>query len=230
MESAEEFYKQAMLLFTDGRYEEAALQLEKALKINDRNADVMEALGVIYERLSRLDEAIILFRNLARIDPGHLMAHSNLSRILAKQGKIAEAEVEQAHARRISWKHQLKERQTSQPAFTIQERVERYKKVIELAPDDVLGYFSLGSAYLESSRWIEAERTFRQALAIDPAHSSSYLGLGQALQEQKKVREAVEVFEKGIPVAEKLGDMIPFKKMSARLREIHEKKEDGINS
>ncbi len=224
METPESFFKQAMRFFQEERYEEAARELEKALHINDRHADTLEALGVIYERLNRLDEATQLFKKLSHVDPDNIMVHSNLSRIYGKQGRIAEAEAEQAAARRVSWKHQLKERQSSQPSFTVEERIDRYKRVIELAPTDVLGYFSLGSAYLEAGKWREAEETFKQALNVDPEHSSSHLGLGQALQEQNKLAEAVQAYQKGIPIAEKHGDMIPVKKMSARLKEIQDQK------
>ena len=224
METPESLFKQAMQFFQEERYEEAARQLEKALHMNDRHADTLEALGVIYERLNRLEEATLLFKKLSHVDPDNIMVHSNLSRIYGKQGRIAEAEAEQAAARRVTWKHQLKDRQSAQPSFTIDERIERYKRVIELAPTDVLGYFSLGSAYTEAGKWREAEETFKQALNVDPEHSSSYLGLGQALQEQTKLSEAIQTYRKGISVAEKHGDMIPFKKMSARLREIQDQK------
>lgn len=224
MENTDALFKKAMHLFSEDRYEDARLVLETALQINDRHADTLEALGVIYERLNRPDDAVTLFKKLSHVEPDNLMAHSNLSRIYAKQGKIAEAEAEQAEARRISWKHQLKERQTSQPNFTLKERIDRYKRVIEIAPNDVLGYFSLGSAYIEGGNWIEAETAFRKAISVDPEHSSSYLGLGQALQEQNRVDDAVQIFQTGITISERRGDMIPFKKMSARLKEIRGKK------
>lgn len=223
MKPFKELIEEAMRLFKADRYEEAALFLEEAVKLEGQNADALEALGVMYRKLNRWDDAIAVFQKLSRLNPESIMAHTNLSQIYMEQGKISEAEREQAEARRLTWKDQLKSRVSTQAQFSVEEQIERYRKVIEFDPKDVLGYFSLGSVYMSAQLWGKAEEAYRKALEVDPEHSSSFFGLGYVLQEQGKVAEAAKVFEMGIPIAGRKGDMIPFKKMSARLREIRAK-------
>lgn len=227
MKSPQDLYQKALGLFKERRIEEASKLLEEAVSLDERYADALEALGVMYHRLNRLDEAIAAFKRLSKVEPDSIMAHTNLSQIYVAQGKISEAEAEQNEARRLTWKLQLKERRDERPAVSVEEQIQKFKKIIDLDPNDVLGYFSLGRVYAEAGRWEEASAAFSKALEVDGEHSSSYLGLGQALQEQGEFDQAARVFEKGIPVAERRGDMIPFKKMSARLNEIRSRKKPG---
>ena len=226
MKSPQDLFNEAMSFFKANKYKEAAQALEKAVVIDERYADALEALGVMYMKLERSHDAIDVFKKLSRIDPDNIMAHTNLSQIYVKEGKITEAEAEQAEARRLTWKYQLKSRQAIQPTLTFDEEISRYKRVIEFDPNDVLGYFSLAGVYVSAKQWKEAEKAYAKALEVNPEHSASYFGLGQSLQEQGKFEEAAQVFEKGIPIAERKGDLIPFKKMSARLNEIREKRKN----
>ena len=97
------------------------------------------------------------------------------------------------------------------------EKIERFKKVIALDSNDVLGYYSLGDAYLENGKVREAIDSFSKGLEVDPQHSSSYYGLGQAYQAVGENEKAREVYLKGIRVAEARGDVMTQKKMEALL-------------
>lgn len=228
MEEAERLYHESLQLFRSGRLTDAVSRLEKSVSLNPRYADALEVLGVLYEKTGRLDEAVQAMKQLVHIAPDHVMAHANLSRFYVQKGMILEAEQEQGEARRLSWKAELRTQKagakTGNPEEEerarkqeIENRIERYKKVIALDPADVLGYFSMGSALLDAQRLGEAHTAFEQAISVDSGHSPSYFSLGLVLESLGKKEEAVKIYEKGIPVAEKRGDMIPLKKMQARL-------------
>ena len=228
-DQASRLYHEAISLSQNGNFEPAIARLEEAIQLNPNFPDALEVLGIYYSRVNRLDEAIETMKRLAHVSPNHIMAHTNLSRFYVQKGMILEAEQEQAEARRLSWKAELKtqklagaksktpEEEARDQVKDIESRMERYKKVIQLDPKDVLGYFSLGSTYLEAKRLDDAKLTFEQAIQIDPKHSPSYFSLGLALESLGRKQEAVEIYQKGIPVAESRGDMIPLKKMQARL-------------
>lgn len=232
MEETHTLYQNAIELFRKGELQEAIVQLEEALRLDWDFPDALEALGVLYSKVDRLDDAIEAMKRLAKISPNHVMAHANLSRFYVQKGMILEAEQEQAEARRLSWKAELKaERSVSSKAAErsseadaedekrdLESRISRYQKVIQLDPKDVLGYFSLGTAYLEGKRLEEARKAFEQAIQVDPQHSPSYFNLGVTLESLKEPSKAVEVYRKGIKVAEDRGDIIPLRKMEARLR------------
>ena len=229
MDEANRLYQEAVVLSQNKNFEPSIAKLEEAIRLNSNFPDALEVLGLLYSKANRLDDAIEMMKRLTCVAPNHIMAHTNLSRFYVQKGMILEAEQEQAEARRLSWKAELKEQKLAgakskspeeearDQAKDIETRINRYQKVIELDPNDVLGYFSLGSTYLDAKRLEEAQATFEKAITVDPNHSPSYFSLGLALESLGRKKEAVQIYQKGVPVAESKGDMIPQKKMQARL-------------
>ena len=231
MEEAERLYQESLTLFRTGNLDQAIAKLEEVLVLDPQQLDALETLGVLYSKVDRLDEAIEAMNRLAKLSPNHIMAHTNLSRFYVQKGMILEAEQEQAEARRLSWKAELQaqkavgrlkektpEEEAKDREREIESRIERYRKVIELDPDDVLGYFSLGTAFMDAKRLDEARSAFEKAVSVEPNHSPSYFNLGVVLESLGNAEEACKVYERGIPVADRRGDMIPLRKMEARLK------------
>ena len=214
-------YEEALALFRRENITAAVAKLESILARDPAFEDACEALALLYQRLDRLEEAIEMAKRWVRLNPTAIMAHTNLSRFYMAKGMIAEAEHEQAEARRLGWIQELKQKKMTLPKVDLEEKIGRFKKVIALDPEDVLGYYSLGDAYVESRRYREAVEIFSKGLEKDPRHSSSYLGLGQAYEALGEKEKAAEIFRKGIAVADEKGDMVPLRKMQARLAAVH---------
>ncbi|MBI4357965.1 MAG: tetratricopeptide repeat protein [Candidatus Omnitrophica bacterium] len=230
MEEAERLYHKSVALFRSGNLTQAISILKEVLALKPDFPDALETLGVLYSKVDQLDDAIEVMKRLARVSPNHIMAHTNLSRFYIQKGMVLEAEREQAEARRLSWKAELQAQKGTGPIKRkspeelareeeeeIQGRIERYRKVIELDPKDVLGYFSLGTALLDAERLEEARDAFEKAVTVDAHHSPSYFSLGVVLEALGRKEEAVHIYERGIQVADARGDMIPLRKMEARL-------------
>jgi tetratricopeptide (TPR) repeat protein len=67
-------------------------------------------------------------------------------------------------------------------------------------------FYDQGLAYLHSFVWIEAARSFHQALRADSSLAMAYLGLSDAYVGLQELPEALEAFEKAQSFAEKLTD------------------------
>ena len=70
------------LCFDSGRYDDAALAYEKALAIDDTNADVWTDLGVMYRRQGRPQKAIEAFDHAIAVDNRHEVARFNKGVVL----------------------------------------------------------------------------------------------------------------------------------------------------
>lgn len=213
-------YASALEDYKSARLDSAISKLHQILEADDRFEDAYEALSVILYNQKRYDDAIVLLKKWVAVNPDALMAHTNLSRCYVAKGMIAEAEQEQAEARRLTWKAELKAKNRDLPKIDYEEQISRYKKVIAFDPADVLGYFSLGNVYLDAGKKREAWETFQKAVETDPKHSASYYGLGLALESLGDIKKAREVYERGIQVADSLGDIMTQRKMESRLRSI----------
>lgn len=222
-------YQQALDFFKKDQISEAVPLLEQALRADPSFSDAYEALGLFYFKLNRLDEAIALMKKQLEVYPENLMAYTNLSRFYAAKGLLDEAEAAQAEGRRLSWKQELEEKRArgenvptdeemaAKARQDLQKRLETYRQVIALDPLDVLGYFSLGTASLDGKMYGQAREAFEKAVEVNPAHSPSYLGLGQAYEALGRKRDAVLIYKEGIPHAERAGDMVPLRKMQTRI-------------
>lgn len=218
--SSRRLYEEALALFRAEKIEEAVPKLEALLQSDPTFEDAYEALSILYSRAGRLEEAIETAKHWIRLNPHSIMAHTNLSRFYVQKEMIAEAEHEQGEARRLGWIEELKQKKMTLPKVDPKEKIERYKKVIELDPLDILGYYTLGDTYLENQKYQEAIETLSKGLEVDPNHSSTYLGLGSAYQALGEKEKAVEILKKGIAVAESRGDVMTQRKMESRLRQL----------
>jgi len=219
MESdAVRLYHEALTDYKEGRAEKAVRTLHNVVTSSPDFDDAFEALSVILYNLGLHDEAIEVLELWVKSNPHTVMAHTNLSRCYVAKGMIPEAEKEQNEARRLTWKSELTRKDVVEIKVDYEEKVAKYKKIIDFDPADVLGYFSLATVYFDNGKKREAMDTFEKAIQVDPKHTSSYWGLGQALEALGDKEKARKIYREGIKVAEEHGDMMPQKKMESRLK------------
>ncbi|MBI2369730.1 MAG: tetratricopeptide repeat protein [Deltaproteobacteria bacterium] len=99
-------------------------------------------------------------------------------------------------------------------------RIEQFRALVELEPEDYLGHFGLATAYFEAGRFREAAEEFRATLSLKPDYSAAYRYLGQSLEKLGEAEEAREVFLKGIEVAQRNGDLQTKKEIEVFLRRL----------
>jgi Flp pilus assembly protein TadD len=107
-QTAENHYYAALDLLADGDREGARSEYEKSVAADPTFTEAMHGHAKVLVDLERLDEAIIVAKRIAELDPEDVLAHTSLSVIYQKKGMIEEAEAEGAKARVLGWKQQLK--------------------------------------------------------------------------------------------------------------------------
>ena len=222
----QDLFKQALEDYKNNLTDSAINKLSHSLEMDDRFEDGYEALAVILINQEKIDAALGILGSWLRVNPNAVMAYTNLSRCLMRKGLIQDAEDAQAKAATLGWRQAAGMNPSTSSGkeptkVDYMEKIERFKQVIELDPADVLGYFSLGNAYLDAYKKDLARQTFEKAVQVDPEHSSSYFGLGQAWEAVGNKEKAVDIYKQGIAVADKKGDMMTQRKMEARIRILH---------
>jgi tetratricopeptide (TPR) repeat protein len=202
--------------------------LRQAIELDPKYAAAYEALGVFLSRQDKLEEAISLMRRLAEIDPAEIMAHANLSVYYMKQGRIEEAEKEKAEATALQFEKLMAESLAKKDRLRAEEKkrgeqldkIEMFKKVLEIDPADQIANFGLGSIYMDLGRHEEARRHLQTLVERFPDYSAAYLNLGKTLEQLSRPDEAAEVYRQGIAAAAKKGDLMPLKEMQARRNQL----------
>jgi Flp pilus assembly protein TadD len=141
-----------------------------ALAVTDRNFIAQDNLGGALLMLDKPDEAYSHFQAASEINPRDPMSRSNLAAYLQEHGYLDEA-------------------------------IEQHKRVISLTSDPGLlaaTYANLGTAYRQRGADAQAQESYEQALRLDATQPNAYLGLGQLLEKQNKVDEAISNFSRSV--------------------------------
>jgi tetratricopeptide (TPR) repeat protein len=73
----------------------------------------------------------------------------------------------------------------------------QYRTAIERAGGKYAeAHYNLGTALLERKEYVEAEREFRTTIEQDQNFLEAYFNLAVTLEHQKRIREAIEEYEK----------------------------------
>jgi Fe-S cluster biosynthesis and repair protein YggX len=99
-------------------------------------------------------------------------------------------------------------------------RIEQFKKMADADPDNELGHFSLGKAYLEAGRPADAAQSFDRALSLNPNLSKGYHLWATALLRLNQKQQAIEQLTRGVGVATGRGDVMARNDMVRMLQEI----------
>jgi len=101
-----------------------------------------------------------------------------------------------------------------------ESRLEQFKQLAELEPEDDLVRFGLGTAYFDEGQYDEAAKEFQHAIRLNPDYSAAYRDLGKALEKAGRPEEAKTVYTQGIEVADRKGDIQTMKEMQIFLKRL----------
>ena len=98
-------------------------------------------------------------------------------------------------------------------------RIQQFKQMAEADPENELGHFSLGKAYLEAGRFSDAVGPLVRTLELNANLSKGYQLLAEAHDKAGQRDKATEVLTRGVTVADSQGDRKPLEAMVAILKE-----------
>ena len=76
-----------------------------------------------------------------------------------------------------------------------------FRKLIDLAPEEHLGYANLGLVYLRMNRYPEAEEELDEALLLQPRDSSVHLLLAEVYKAMGRTPDAIAILNAGLEYA-----------------------------
>lgn len=100
------------------------------------------------------------------------------------------------------------------------DRVEQFLELIKADPNDDFLYYGLGLEYFKLERYQEAVNAFKTVIKLKPDYSAAYRELGKALTQVGQLEEARKIYEEGMVVAEKKGDLQTKKEMNVFLNRL----------
>jgi Fe-S cluster biosynthesis and repair protein YggX len=89
----------------------------------------------------------------------------------------------------------------------INDRIDRFENMATADPTNDMAHFSLGSAYLDASRYAEAATSFRTCVDLNPDMTRAMELGGSALMQSGEASEAEALLRKGFMQASSRGEM-----------------------
>ena len=89
------------------------------------------------------------------------------------------------------------------------QRIAQLQKMANDDPNNELGHFSLGKAYLEAGRPGDAVPSLKRVIELRRSLSKAYQLLGDAYEKLGQRDRAVGIMREGVAVADEFGDVMP---------------------
>ena len=171
------------------RYERAVRAYEEGLALDEANKELRFQLGVTFEKQGRFDQAVAEFRRVITLDPKHAEAYNYVGYMFAEKG------------------------------VRLDEAERLIQKALELEPNN--GYYidSLGWAYYQQGRYVDAVRELRRAVELtrDKADPVIFDHLGDAYLRAGDEPAALAAWEKSLEL-DPANDSVRQKVQRARQR------------
>ena len=92
-------------------------------------------------------------------------------------------------------------------------KIEQFKKVLKVDPNDETLWFGLGKAYMGEENWPEAISALEKCIQVKSTYSAAYYALAQSLLRNNDVERCREVCDKGVEIASTNGDLLVIKNL-----------------
>ena len=187
----------------EGRVDEAAKELEEAVRLAPDLAEAHLKLGRAYHEQGSLEEAIATYQRAIELDPEHPGARRNLGTAYGDQGRWKEALA--AYEKAVELDPDFGEVYSDLTATYLEldrlpDAIAAGRKAIELVPDYAMAHNNLGLAYFRQDQLDEAKAEYEAALDLNPELAISHYNLGLVSVAQERYEEAMAEWEETIRI------------------------------
>ncbi|MFH1453024.1 MAG: tetratricopeptide repeat protein [Armatimonadota bacterium] len=220
-QTAQEYYNKGLEYGIAGKFGEAKIEFEKALKLEPYYedaglcAEIIELTGtgkikketvvhvfkaLKYEEDSKFDEAVISYREALKFDQ-YPFIYNNLGKVYGDKGILDKAKIEFEKAVEID------------PGFArgynnlgiiyaregdLDTAIGYFKKSLEISPSALPPLFNLARAYAKKDNFDAAEQVYKKIIEIDPEDAEAHYYLGVVYINKEMADEAISELKKAI--------------------------------
>ena len=193
-----------------GRFDEAIVQIEKALEIQPDYADAHDNLGVVLTDQGRIEEAIAHLNKALAANPNLPGAHYNLARALFRRGLVDEAMTHYQKALELNPDYAEAHNNYGSVLAgrgQLDEAIAHYRKALEINPGHANARHNFD---LVQSQWEELHKTLARRRELLRSHADDIALLNEtawmlATNPNASIRngaEAIELAQRAVQLSE----------------------------
>jgi Tfp pilus assembly protein PilF len=100
------------------------------------------------------------------------------------------------------------------------ERIEKLKEFLQVSPEDSFIKHALALEYINLGDDKTARDLFEELLNREPGYTGSYYHLAKLLERIGQMKDAIEVYEKGMKETKRTGDNHAYNELRAAYEEL----------
>ncbi len=210
------FYKRGNVFYYLKDYSQAIADFTQAININPNFAKAYIQSGLTRYKLADYYGAIEDYTQAIRINSYDAVAFQNRGDVRSFLGDSQGAIEDYTQARKIN-PHLLETQKLEKQRFISnipniednshnsqhenqQRAIEVFTQVIEISPDDAVGYKKRGNARCDLGDYLQAIEDFTKAIQINPYDADAYFYRGNAFYELGDKSEAIEDYTQAIKI------------------------------
>lgn len=181
-----------------GKKSESEETFERILNIDPNHVETLLYKSSELLASQKYAEAEVLLSRAAKAQPENVMVQKNLATTLHKLGDLERSELSLRRALDVDPKNDLIRIQLGSLLLEKSQAplaVDILTEVTKASPQLALGFGVLGRALIELGKYAEAEKSIRNAIALDSNDASFYNDLGVLYRRQGREKEAEAQFQ-----------------------------------
>ena len=95
-----------------------------------------------------------------------------------------------------------------------------FLQVLEIDEEDTIALYGMADIFFQRKNYQASVENLEKVVKIDEKYSAAYLMLGKAYEALLNFERAISVYQAGIIVASKRGDVMPANEMQTRLNQL----------
>ena len=184
-----------------GQIDDALISIQKAVKLDTKDAEAHSNMGLILFQLNMFEKAIRSFKKAINLKANYAEAYNNLGIVLQKINKLEQAEFNYKKAIVLKPKFEAAHNNlgnTLRELSKFKEAEKIYLRVIFLYLNFIEAHYNLGITQQKLNKLIDAESSFKKVIELKPNYFEAYNNLGIILQTLGKLKEAEKNYKKAI--------------------------------
>lgn len=171
----------------EGRYEQARVDLERALELNSNSSEAHNAMAVLAERLDKPEQARSHYKQAISLDERNYGAFNNYSRFLCSHGEYEEGEqlleqVIDTHLYAQPWLVLANKGICYKSAGKLDEAERSLREAVELQPDFSPALLELARLSFDSKNFMKT-RAFLLRYVVTAQHTAETLWMAAKTEE-----------------------------------------------
>ena len=206
--------------------DQALVNCNKAVELNDQVPAVYVTLGHIHRKMGKYDLALQEYQRALQLDPRSSEAWGGIARAYGSAGRVADAEA--ALRKAIDLRPDYWEGYVGLGLFLhrrqrYDEAIAQYKHALELSPDSPTLYLNVAAVYVDKGDpklFPEAEQALRKSITMEPTYQA-YTNLGYLYIQERKYGDAAAAVEKALQLNDR--DYVTWGNLVLAYEALHER-------